>query len=74
MANNNPLYNVLGGQNQTFNDGGFSNFIAQVKQLQQTFQGDPRAEVQRLLNSGQMTQQQFNQLSQMANQVMNLMR
>ena len=69
----NPLFSVLGG-NRPMNDGGFSQFIAQVKQMQQTFKGDPRAEVQRLLNSGQMTQQQFNEFSQMANQVMNLMR
>lgn len=69
----NPLYNVLGG-GLAMNDGGFSQLIAEVKRMQQMFQGDPRAEVQKLLNSGQMTQQQFNQLSQMANQVMNLMR
>lgn len=70
----NPLFNMLGGNQPMINDGGFSQFIAQVKQMQQTFQGDPRAEVQRLLNSGQMTQQQFNQFSQMANQVMQMMR
>lgn len=70
----NPLFNVLGGNYPLMNDGGFSQFITQVKQMQATFQGDPRAEVQRLLNSGQMTQQQFNQLSQMANQVISLMR
>lgn len=69
----NPLFNVLGG-NRPMNDGGFSQFISQVKEMQRTFNGDPRAEVQKLLNSGQMTQQQFNELSQMANQVMNLMR
>lgn len=70
----NPLFNMLGGNQPIINDGGFSQFIAEVKRMQQTFQGDPRAEVQRLLNSGQMTQQQFNQLSQMANQVMQMMK
>ena len=70
----NPLFNVLGGNKPMLNDGGFSQLIVQVKQMQQTFQGDPRAEVQRLLNTGQMTQQQFNQLSQMASQVVSLMR
>lgn len=70
----NPLFNMLGGNRPMMDDGGFSQLIAQVKQMQATFQGDPRAEVQRLLNSGQMTQQQFNQLSQMANQVVSLMR
>ena len=32
---------------------------------------DPRQTVQELLNSGQMTQQQYNQLSHIANQIMN---
>lgn len=70
----NPLFNMLGGNQPMMNDGGFSQLIAQVKQMQQTFQGDPRAEVQRLLNSGQMTQQQFNQYSQMANQILAMMK
>lgn len=69
----NPLYNSLGGQ-QPSNDGGLLNFINQVKQVQQTFRGNPRDEVQRLLNSGAMTQQQFNQYSQMANGIMSLMK
>ena len=70
----NPLFKELGGGVPLMNDGGFSQFVTQIKQLQATFQGDPRAEVQKLLDSGQMTQQQFNQLSQIANQVMALMR
>ena len=70
----NPLFNMLGGNRPMMDDGGISQFIAEVKRMQQTFQGDPRAEVQRLLNSGQMTQQQFNQLSQMANQYIGLIR
>ena len=32
---------------------------------------NPKAAVQKLMNSGQMTQQQFNQLSNMANQLQN---
>lgn len=44
-----------------------SNFIDRFNQFRSTFQGDPRAKVQELLNSGQMSQQQFQQLSQMAN-------
>lgn len=70
----NPLFNMLGGNRPMMDDGGLSQFIADVKRMQQTFQGDPRAEVQRLLNSGQMTQQQFNQLSQLANQYIGLIR
>jgi len=33
------------------------------------FRGDPRQKVQELLQNGQMTQEQFNQLSQMADQL-----
>lgn len=44
-------------------------FMSAFNQLQQVVK-NPRAEVEKLLNSGQMSQQQFNQLSQMANQMM----
>lgn len=67
----NFMYNSYG---QRRNDGGLSDLITQVKEVQRTFRGDPRAEVQRLLNSGEMSQQQFNQLSQIANQVLSAMR
>lgn len=55
------------------NDGGFSQLIADVRKMQQTFKGDPRDAVQRLLNSGEMTQEQFNQYAQLANQIMAMM-
>lgn len=51
------------------NDGGFSQLVAEVKRMQQTFRGNPQEEVQRLLQSGQMTQEQFNKYAQMANQI-----
>jgi hypothetical protein len=60
----NPLFNMFGGQPnpQMFPLG----MIQQFNQFRQMFQGDPRQQVQNLLNSGQMTQEQFNQLSSMA--------
>lgn len=61
----NPLYNGFVAQNP------FSEIIDQAKELKKRFNGNPREEVQRLLNSGQMSQQQFNQLSQMAQQILN---
>lgn len=67
------IYNSLGKQ-QPLNDGGLLDFINQVKQVQQTYKGNPRDEVQRLLNSGSMTQQQFNQYSQIANEIISLMK
>lgn len=42
--------------------------IQAFNQFRNNFQGDPRAEVQKLLASGQMNQQQLNQLQGMASQ------
>ena len=61
----NPLFGQFGG-NQ---NNPMSQFMSQFKRLQQTIK-DPQKEVENLLKSGQMTQQQFNQLSQIANQMM----
>lgn len=46
-----------------------SALIQEAKKLQQTFHGDPQQAVQQLLNSGQMSQEQFNQYAMIANQV-----
>ena len=53
--------------------GGLQNFINQFNQFRQNFsnQQNPQQMVQQLLDSGKMTQEQFNQLSQMANQIIN---
>lgn len=63
----NPFFN----QNQQVDNGPFGNIANMMSQFQQfkaNFQGDPRQKVQELLNSGKMSQQQFNQLSQLAQQ------
>ena len=62
----NPLYNALNGQQ---NNNGFSSFMDDFRRLQQTVK-NPRQEVERLLQSGEMSQQDFNRLGQMANQMM----
>ena len=69
----NPLYDAFGAS-QPVNDGGISDLINRARQLRQSFRGDPRQEVERLLATGQMTQQQFNQYSQIANRIMVQMR
>ena len=69
----NPLFNALGGVLPA-GDGGFGGMLAQLNQFKQSFHGDPQQEVQRLLASGQMTQQQYNQLAGMANQIMQFMK
>lgn len=42
--------------------------IQQFNQFRQNFQGDPQQEVQKLIASGKMSQQQLNQLQSMATQ------
>ena len=70
----NPLFNVLNGGQQPTNSGnGFSNFMADFQRLQQTVK-NPRQEVERLLQSGAMSQQDFNRFGQMANQIMGMNR
>ena len=64
----NPLYQAMGNQTNPM-----ANLIRQAKEFKKSFNGNPREEVQRLLNSGQMSQQQFNQLSQVAQQVVQAM-
>lgn len=40
--------------------------IQQFRQFAQSVQGDPRQQVEQLLSSGRMSQDQFNQLQQQA--------
>ena len=68
----NPLFEALGGSPAA--SGGVGDIMRQLEQMKKTFKGDPRMEVQKLINSGQMTQAQFNQLGQMANQILRGMR
>lgn len=51
----------------------FQVMMQRFQQFKQTFQGDPKAEVEKLLQSGKMSQQQLNQLQQMAKLFQNLM-
>lgn len=66
----NPIYDQFGGQQ---NNNGFSAFINDFNRLQQTVK-NPRQEVERLLQSGTMSQQDFNRFGQMANQIMGMNR
>lgn len=68
----NPLFNALGGQ-MPGPMGQFQNMMRQFQQFKQSFQGDPKAEVQKLVQSGKISQQQLNQLQQMAGQFQQLL-
>ena len=67
MANN--LFNSM--QRQNINP--FQQLINDARELKKSFQGNPKDEVQRLLNSGQMSQAQFNQYSVIAQQISQIM-
>ena len=66
MANN--LYNQFVRQNNPFEQ-----LAQQAREFQKQFNGNPRQEVERLLQTGQMSQSQFNQYSQIAQQVAQFM-
>lgn len=70
----NPLFNMLGGNSQNINPfGNIQNLVGQLNQFRNGLQGDPRQQVQELLNSGRMSQSQYNQLSQMATQIQKML-
>lgn len=61
----NPLFNMFGNQASAPFP---MNMIQDFMQFKQNFQGNPQQQVQNMLNSGQMTQDQFNKLNQMYQQ------
>ena len=68
---NNPLF---GGTPQM--SGPMANIqrtMQQFQQFRQSFQGDPRQQVQQMLNSGRVSQERYNQAYQMAQQFQQMM-
>ena len=68
----NPLFNALGGGMPQGN--GPMQMIQQFMQFKQNFKGDPKAEVEKMLQSGRISQQQLNQVQKMAGQFQNLLK
>ena len=67
----NDLYNLLGNSTPLGNIGAL---MKQFQQFRQMFQGDPRQQVQQLLNSGRVTQEQYNLAVKKANELYRMMR
>ena len=65
----NALYNQFGRQNNPLEQ-----LAQQAREFRKQFKGSPRQEVERLLQTGQMSQSQFNQYSQIVQQVAPFMR
>jgi len=61
----NPIYDQFGKNND---------LMQRFEQFKQTVHGDPKQIVQQMLNRGQITQEQFNRASQIANQMMRFMK
>lgn len=74
----NDLFNIFGRNTSAQqNIGPFTNVanvVNQFNNFRSTFQGNPQEKVQELLNTGQMSQEQFNQLSGMAQLFQQLLR
>lgn len=69
---NNPLIGGIMSQM----GGGMGNIqqmMHRFQQFRQTFQGDPRQQIQQMMNSGKINQQQYNQAYQMAQQFQRMM-
>ena len=61
----NPIYQSFGNPQR--------NIISEFNRFRASFRGDPKQEVQRLLQSGQMTQEQLNELQGQAQQFMQML-
>ena len=70
----NPIYDALAGNNMgtAWNP---MNILQQFQNFRNTMQGkNPNEEIQRMLRTGQISQQQLNQAQQMAIQMQNMLR
>ena len=63
----NPLYDAL-GQNTQMNG-----FMQRLNQLKRTFGGDPMQAVQQMLNSGKVTQEQYNRAVKQAENIQKML-
>ena len=68
LSNRQP--NVPQGQNSAFNP----QMIQQFNQFRKTFNSNPQQAVMNLMRQGMMSNAQFQQLAQMANQFQNFMK
>ena len=68
LSNRQP--NVQQGQNNAFNP----QMIQQFNQFRKAFNGNPQQAVMNLMRQGMMSNAQFQQLAQMANQFQNFMK
>lgn len=66
----NPLFQALGGGMNPQ----FQNLMQRFQQFKSTFHGDPQQEIQKMLQSGRISQEQLNKAQQFAQQFQALMK
>ena len=54
--------------NQLYNDMNQNGFVQRFQQFKNSFHGNPQEQVQQLLNSGKVSQEQYNRAVQIAQQ------
>ena len=70
--NHNSLFKEFNSNSNPFVQ--FNNFLTQFQQFSSNFSGNPETRVKQLLQTGQMSQEQFNQLAQTATQLRKLIK
>lgn len=64
----NPLFSQFGA------NPNLRGFMAEVERLKRTLNGNPKQIVEQMLQTGQLSQAKFNEYSQMANEIMSMMK
>lgn len=65
----NPLFDMLGGGAPSGPFGNIAQLAGQFQQFRNGFRGDARQQVQELLNSGRVTQAQYDNAVRLAQQL-----
>lgn len=66
----NPLYEQM----QNNHGGGATGMLQRFQQFRANFRGNPQEQVQQLLNSGKVSQADYNRAVQLANQLQQMMK
>lgn len=61
---NNSLFQMFGAPQNPM-----AEFMNEFNQFKNSFKGDPKAEVEKMMKNGQLSQEEFNRYAQMANQI-----
>lgn len=63
----NPLFNMMGNINP------MNMLMQRLQQFRNMFTGDPRQQIQQLMNSGKISQETYNQAYQQAQQIQRML-